>query len=201
MMKIILIEDQNLLSTTLRKALEQVPDIEVVGQSDKASDAPDLCTRLQPDIVVMDVFTREGSGIDYTARIKQAFPKIKVLVMTGVEDDRLVEAAEEAGADMFIWKNTSLEELTEFIRYAQKDYRLFPSLNVDNGKKASFSDLDLRIVALLAQGKSAREIASELYLGYGTVRIHISHLYASTGLKSRAQLVAYAMRAGLIRLD
>ncbi len=200
-MKIILIEDQNLLSTTLAKAFEQVADIEVVGRSDKASEAPDMCRRLQPDIVVMDVFTNDGSGIDYTARIKRDFPAIKVLVMTGVEDDRLVQAAEEAGADMFFWKNTSLEELTEFIRYAQKSYRVFPSLNSDNHKKPSFSDLDLRIVTLLAQGKSAREIAAELYLGYGTVRIHISHLYATTGLKSRAQLVAYALRAGLIRLE
>lgn len=200
-MKIVLIEDQTLLSTTLAKVFELVPDIEVVGRSDKASDAPDLCRRLQPDIVVMDVFTNEGNGIDYTARIKRDFPAIKVLVMTGVEDDRLVQAAEEAGADMFFWKNTSLEELTEFIRYAQKSYRLFPSLISDSQKKPGFSDLDLRIVVLLAQGKTAREIAAELYLSYSTVRIHISHLYAKTGLKSRAQLVAYALRAGLIRLD
>lgn len=198
-MKIILIEDQNLLSSTLVKALEQLPDIEVVGQSDKASDAPELCERLRPDMVIMDVFTRDGNGIDYTGKIKKAFPGIKVLVMTGVEDDHLVQMAEEAGADLFAWKNMSLDELTEFIQYAKKSYRIFPSLHSEGNKPVRFSEVDLRILTLLAQGKTSREIAAELYLGYGTVRLYISHMYASTGFKSRAQLVAYALRTGLIK--
>jgi DNA-binding NarL/FixJ family response regulator len=197
-MKVVLIEDQNLLSSTLIKALEQCPDIEVAGQSDKASDAMRLCKTCEPDIVIMDVFTKDGNGIEYTAQIKQTFPNIKVLIMTGIEDDRLVQAAEEAGADLFAWKNMSLDELTEFIRYANKSYRIFPSTHADSQKPVKFSDVDIRILSLLARGKTSREIAAELFLGYGTVRLYISRMYASSGLKSRAQLVAYALSCGLI---
>lgn len=197
-MKIVLIEDQNLLSSTLIKALEQNQDIQIVGQSDKASDVMRLCETHKPDIVIMDIFTKDGNGIEFTRVLKQVLPEIRVLIMTGVEDTRLVQAAEEAGADLFVWKNLSLDELTEFIRNAKKPYRIFPSVNRDSLKPIRFSDVEIRILGLLARGKTSREIASELFLSYGTVRLYISRMYTATGFKSRAQLVAYALRCGLI---
>lgn len=197
-MKIVLIEDQNLLSSTLIKALEQNQDIQIVGQSDKASDVMRLCETHKPDIVIMDIFTKDGNGIEFTRVLKQVLPEIRVLIMTGVEDNRLVQAAEEAGADLFVWKNLSLDELTEFIRNAKKPYRIFPSVNRDSLKPIRFSDVEIRILGLLARGKTSREIASELFLSYGTVRLYISRMYTATGFKSRAQLVAYALRCGLI---
>lgn len=193
-----MIEDQKLLSSTLIKALEQSSDIEIAGQSDKASDVLQLCKNHNPDIVIMDVFTKDGNGIEYTGQLKQAFPDIKVLIMTGVEDERLVQAAEEAGADLFVWKNLSLDELTEFVRNAKKPYRIFPSVSSHPQEPVKFSDVDIRILNLLARGKSSKEIAAELFLGYGTVRLYISRMYTATGFKSRAQLVAYALRCGLI---
>jgi DNA-binding NarL/FixJ family response regulator len=200
-MRVVLIEDQALLSSALIRALEKEPDIEVVGRSDKAGDAIRLCGDLSPDIVIMDVFTKEGNGIETTARLKQAFPDIKVLIMTGVEDDRLVRAAEDAGADIFLWKNLSLEELVEFVRGAKKPFRVFPVVSSDSGNPLKFSEMELRILRLLARGRTSREIAAELFLGYGTVRIYISRMYTATGFSSRAQLVACALRCGLIAPD
>lgn len=197
-MKVVLIEDQKLLSSTLIKALEQSSDIEIAGQSNKASDVLQLCKTHNPDVVIMDVFTKDGNGIEYTGQLKQAFPDIKVLIMTGVEDERLVQAADEAGADLFVWKNLSLDELTEFVRNAKKPYRIFPRVSSHPQEPVKFSDVDIRILNLLARGKSSKEIAAELFLGYGTVRLYISRMYTATGFKSRAQLVAYALRCGLI---
>jgi len=197
-MKVVLIEDQNLLSSTLVRALEQNPDIEIVGISDKATDAMQLCGRYDPDVIIMDVFTKDGNGIECTAQIKQVFPDVKVLIMTGVEDDRLVQAADESGADLFVWKNLSLDELVDFICNAKKPYRVFPSVHSDTLKSVKFSDTDIRILRLLAHGKTSREIAAELFLAYGTVRLYISRMYTATGFKSRAQLVTYALRCGLI---
>lgn len=197
-MKVVLIEDQMLLSSTLMKALEEIPEIKVVGQSDKASDAVSLCRRHGPDLVIMDIFTRGGNGIDATAKIKQLFPDIKVLILTGVEDDYLVEAAEKAGADLFARKNVSLDELIGFIQLAQKPYRVFPDIKTTKEELVLFNELELRIIRLMALGKTTREIASELFLGYGTIRVYISRLYATTGLKSRAQLVAFAIRNHMI---
>ncbi len=196
--KVVLIEDQSLLSSTLAKALEQSGDIEVAALSEKASDALELCRKYNPDVVVMDIFTKEGSGIKYTAQIKKLFPQIKVLIMTGVEEAALVQAAEEAGADFFLWKNVTLDELLHFIRNAKKPYRIFPAIPPGDLERVKFSDMDIRILRLLALGKSSREIAAELFLAYGTVRLYISRMYAATGLKSRAQLVTHALRSGLI---
>lgn len=149
----------------------------------------------------MDVYTKEGNGIEWTAQIKKVYPQIKVLIMTGVEDNRLVRAAEKAGADLFVWKSLSLEDLLDFIRKAQKPYRVFPAVPSEELPSISFSETDLRILRLLARGKSSREIAAELFLAYGTVRLYISRMYASTGLKSRAQLVTYALRQGLFESE
>jgi len=197
-MKVILIEDQKLLSSTLARALQQSGDIEVAAISDKATDALELCRKHDPEAVIMDVFTREGNGIEYTARLKKAFPRIKVLLMTGVEDGRLVQEAEKAGADLFVWKDLPLEDLLDFIRNAKKPYRVFPDIYTAEQRQSQFSDTDIRILQLLARGRSSREIAEELFLAYGTVRLYISRMYAATGLKSRAQLVAYALSCGLI---
>lgn len=198
-MKLVLIEDQALLSSTLTEALSRDGEIEIVGQSDRASDAVRLCETHRPDIVIMDVFTKDGNGIEVTAELKRAFPEVKVLIMTGVEDERLVLAAEAAGADLFVWKNLSLSELMDFIRGAKKPYRIFPNVSSDLPRPVKFSEADLRILGLLARGKTSREIADELFLSYGTVRLYISRMYTNTGLKSRAQLVTYALRQGLIK--
>ena len=196
-MKVILIEDQNLLASALASALDK-DDIELVGQSDKASDVLNLCRELAPDLVIMDVYTKEGNGIEYTARLKKTYPKTKVLVISGMNDDRLIQAAEEAGADFFAWKDLALDDLLDMVRNSKKPYRIFPNADLEQKESARLSHVDMKIISLLANGKSTREIADELYLGYGTVRLYISRLYTVTGLKSRAQLVAYALRLGLI---
>lgn len=200
-MRIVLIEDQALLSSTLIKLLTQVPDLDVVAHSEKATDVHDLCREHQPDLVMMDVFTREGNGIEETARLKQAYPHIKVLVLTGVEDTHLVRAADAAGADMLVWKNTPFSELVAFIHNTKNHYRMFPDTTLDRETPSDFSDTDLQILNLLAKGKSAREVAAEMYLGYGTIRMYISKMYAATGMKTRAQLVAHALGKGLIDQD
>jgi|LSQX01.3.fsa_nt_gb DNA-binding NarL/FixJ family response regulator len=200
-MKVIYIEDQNLLASTLVKVMNQIPDMEIVAQSDKASDAFRLCQIHHPDLVIMDIFTNDGNGIESTVLIKKFFPQIKVLILTGVEEDWLVKAAEEAGADLFARKNLSLNELTDLIQYARMPYRVFPQIQADTEKTAIFSELEIKIIRLLALGKSSKEIAAELFLGYGTVRVYISRMYATTGLKSRAQLVAYALRNNMISTD
>jgi two-component system response regulator DesR len=99
---------------------------------------------------------------------------------------------------VFVWKNVSLADFVAMIRQAGKSYRIFPSVRGDADKPAKFSEADKRILQMLAEGKSTREIAAALYLGYGTVRLYISHMYSATGFSSRAQLVAYALRCGLI---
>ncbi len=200
-MKVILIEDQILLSTTLADALGKYDDIEVIGQSDKASDALKLCDSLDPDIVIMDIYTRDGNGLEATVKIKEAYPNIKVMVMTGVEDERLVPAAKESGADLFVWKSIPLEEMVELIRASQKPYKIFPETSKANQNPLKFNKTEINILRLIAKGMTTREISTELFLSYGTVRLYISRMYGTTGFKSRAKLVAYALKNGFIKYE
>lgn len=198
-MKVLLIEDQTLLATTLTKALNEYDDIEVVGHSVEAKEALNLCRQLMPDIVLMDVYTKNGNGIEATKEIKEEFPEIKVLLMTGIDRDYLIEDAKKAGADIFVWKDLPLVDLVEFIRSADRPYSIFPESN--KSKMHALSATDLEILSLMAKGLTTQEIAEKVFLSYGTVRLYISKMYQTTGLKSRAQLVSYALKAGLIDID
>ncbi len=200
-MRIILIEDQTLLATTLIKALEEYDDIEIVAHSTDATDAPHLCRAFNPDIVLMDVYTKNGNGIDVTKELKRDFPQIKVFLMTGIDRNHLVEDARRAGADIFIWKDLPLPGLVEFIRTSEKSYKIFPETIQGLPEQKVLSSGDIRIIDLMAKGRTTQEIAEELFLSYGTVRLYISKMYQSTGLKSRAQLVSYALKRGLISAD
>ncbi len=200
-MKILLIEDQKLLATTLIKALGEYDDIEIVAHSDKAKEAPNLCRTLEPDIVLMDVYTKDGNGIEITGLLKKEFPYIKVILMTGIDRDHLVGDAKHAGADVFVWKDIPLPDLIEFIRTSEKSYKIFPQASFEASGNKALSTGDIKIIELMARGLTTQEIAEELFLSYGTVRLYISKMYQATGLKSRAQLVSYALQKGLICPD
>ena len=200
-MKILLIEDQKLLATTLIKALGEYDDIEIVAHSDKAKEAPNLCRTLEPDIVLMDVYTKDGNGIEITGLLKKEFPDIKVILMTGIDRDHLVGDAKHAGADVFVWKDIPLPDLIEFIRTSEKSYKIFPQASFEASGNKALSTGDIKIIELMARGLTTQEIAEELFLSYGTVRLYISKMYQATGLKSRAQLVSYALQKGLICPD
>jgi DNA-binding NarL/FixJ family response regulator len=104
----------------------QVPDIEIVMQSDNAGDAPALCSAYTPDLLVMDILSKDWGLLEYIPHIKQGFPAIKVFVMIGVKDNRLALKAKEAGADIVARKNISLDDFKQLIRLSQKHYRVFP---------------------------------------------------------------------------
>lgn len=198
-MNVVLIEDQTLLRSTLITALSQLPAYRLAAYSDKASDAVRLCQAHHPDLVIMDIFTNDGNGIDCAAEVKRLFPSVKIMILTGVEDDRLVKAAEDAGVDLFAHKSLSLEEFVQLLGNAEKPYRIFPARKTVDTNYPEFTRLEIQMLELLAKGRTSREIASELYLGYGTVRVYISRMYAATGMKTRAQLVAYAIGNGIIK--
>jgi two-component system, NarL family, vancomycin resistance associated response regulator VraR len=131
-MRVVVIENRDLHGGTLTVMLGKVPGIEIVGQSDTAGDTPALCMEHTPDIVIMDISMKDTSGLDYTAYIKRDFPDIKVFVVTGSKDDNLAQKAKEAGADIVAWRNLSMDEFEQMIRFAQKPYRVYPGIFSDD---------------------------------------------------------------------
>jgi DNA-binding NarL/FixJ family response regulator len=122
MIRLILVDDQNLIRRGLRALLSTDPELEVIGEGENGQESIDLVATLQPDIVLMDVRMPIMDGVVATGKICQRFPQIKVLVLTTFDDTEYVSQALQAGASGYLLKDTPFEELTKAIRLVSKGY-------------------------------------------------------------------------------
>jgi DNA-binding NarL/FixJ family response regulator len=217
MIRVLLVDDQSLLRMGFRLILEAELDIEVVGEAADGASGVSMTAALQPDVVLMDVRMPGMDGIQATASIIAADPASKVLILTTFDLDQYVFAGLKAGASGFMLKDAPPAELLTAIRtVAGGDAVLAPTatrrlidqfapLLPDPGRQperdAVFSKLTSReqtVFTQLAAGRSNREIAAELHLSEGTVKIHVGRILTKLGLRDRVQAVVLAYESGLI---
>jgi DNA-binding NarL/FixJ family response regulator len=217
MIRVLLVDDQSLLRMGFRLILEAEPDIEVVGEAADGASGVSMTAALHPDVVLMDVRMPGMDGIQATASIIAADPASKVLILTTFDLDQYVFAGLKAGASGFMLKDAPPAELLTAIRtVAGGDAVLAPTatrrlidqfapLLPDPGRQperdAVLSKLTSReqsVFTQLAAGRSNREIAVELHLSEGTVKIHVGRILTKLGLRDRVQAVVLAYESGLI---
>jgi DNA-binding NarL/FixJ family response regulator len=217
MIRVLLVDDQSLLRMGFRLILEAEPDIEVSGEAADGATGASMASALHPDVVLMDVRMPGMDGIAATASIAAADPAIRVLILTTFDLDQYVFAGLKAGASGFLLKDTPPAELLTAIRtVAAGDAVLAPTatrrlidqfthLLPDPGRQhdrdALLTKLTERaraVFALLAAGRSNREIATELHLAEGTVKIHVGRILGKLRLRDRIQAVVFAYETGLI---
>ncbi len=217
MIRVLLVDDQSLLRMGFRLILEAEPDIEVVGEAADGASGISMTAALHPDVVLMDVRMPGMDGIQATASIIAADPASKVLILTTFDLDQYVFAGLKAGASGFMLKDAPPAELLTAIRtVAGGDAVLAPTatrrlidqfapLLPDPGRQperdAVLSKLTSReqtVFTQLAAGRSNREIAAELHLSEGTVKIHVGRILTKLGLRDRVQAVVLAYESGLI---
>jgi DNA-binding NarL/FixJ family response regulator len=217
MIRVLLVDDQSLLRMGFRLILEAEPDIEVVGEAADGASGVSMTAALHPDVVLMDVRMPGMDGIQATASIIAADPASKVLILTTFDLDQYVFAGLKAGASGFMLKDAPPAELLTAIRtVAGGDAVLAPTatrrlidqfapLLPDPGRQperdAVLSKLTGReqtVFTQLAAGRSNREIAAELHLSEGTVKIHVGRILTKLGLRDRVQAVVLAYESGLI---
>jgi DNA-binding NarL/FixJ family response regulator len=206
-------DDQELVRMGLRVLIDREDDLTVVGEADSGHAALELVRRERPDVLLLDVRMPGMDGLE-TLRRMAADPDLagtRVIVVTTFEIDQYVFEALQAGANGFILKDSAPEELVRAIRaVAAGDALLSPSVTrrvvsmfarqVPAGPVDGLDQLTGRereLVAWVATGRSNDEIAQELYLSPATVRTHVSRAMVKLRARSRAQLVVYAIRAGL----
>lgn len=213
MIRIVLVEDQEIVREGLKTLLEIKPDFQVLGEASNGQEAVDLVDQLytqnlMPDIILMDMRMPIMDGVTATDRICQKFPGMKILVFTTFDDAKYVAEALRVGAKGYLLKDTPSEELAEVIRSIYRGYTQFgPGLlekTVTNvaapptpaeALPPGFSDLSMRerqVLRLIANGASNREIAETLFLSEGTVRNHISHILTRLNLRDRTQAAIVA---------
>jgi DNA-binding NarL/FixJ family response regulator len=217
MIRVLLVDDQSLLRTGFRMILEVESDIEVVGEAADGKSGVSMASALHPDVVLMDVRMPGMDGIAATASIAAAGPASKVLILTTFDLDQYVFAGLKAGASGFLLKDAPPAELITAIRtVAGGDAVLAPTatrrlidqfalLLPDPDRQrdrdallSKLTDREQTVFAQLAAGRSNREIATDLHLSEGTVKIHVGRILAKLGLRDRVQAVVLAYESGLI---
>jgi DNA-binding NarL/FixJ family response regulator len=213
--RVLIVDDDELMRAGLRGVLASDPDIEIVGEAADGRDAVYRAGKLQPDVVLMDVRMPDVDGITATRQLLEALAETRVMILTTFEDDDYIFGALNAGASGFLLKRTRPEDLIAAIHtIAAGDSLLSPSVTSrviertarrpapDADRDARLAELTPRereVLDLLAQGLSNAEIAAALVIEESTVKTHTKRILAKLGVRDRVQAVIFAYDTGLVR--
>jgi two-component system response regulator DevR len=209
--KIMVVDDHEVVRLGLRGLLERQPGWRVVAEAATADEAITRALEHRPDVVVMDIRLAGSSGIEACRQIIRQVPEAQVIMLTSYAEDELLFDAIAAGAAGYVLKQIGSDELVRAIEMVGRGEALLdPSLTRrvlakvrEAARKealAAFTDLteqELRVLALISEGKTNREIAEALYLGEGTVRNYVSNILGKLGVSNRAEAAAYAVEHSL----
>ena len=215
--KILIVDDHQMVRQGLRTFLELQDDFQVVGEASDGQAAVDLVSQLAPDVVLMDLVMPRLDGIAATQRVKSLGLPTKVIALTSFTEDNKVFPAIQAGASSYLLKDVSPDDLAEAIRAAHRgearlhpeimrrlmDEVAHPSLAASENKTQAedLTNRELEVVRLVAQGRSNQDIAQELVISEKTVKTHVSSILSKLNMPSRTEAALYAVRIGLVSYD
>ena len=200
MIKILIVEDQTMLREALEYLLSRQEDMNVVGFTDDAAEAPELCRKLMPDLVLMDVVTKNNSsGIAFTAEIRKEFPGIKVVVMTALPEITFLEEARLAGAHSFTEKDMGSEHILHIIRQTMKGYSIYSGSSNRLPFNAQFTEKEIAVIRLVCKGLSRKEFSEKLNISEATAKQYIRSILDKTGFDSISKFAIYAVGEGFIK--
>jgi DNA-binding NarL/FixJ family response regulator len=202
---VLLVDDHNLVRRGFRRMLEDEDDIEVVGEAADGKEAVRVAKRLHPQVIVMDCAMPGVNGLVATRRILADSPSCAILMLSMHSEDTLVRQALDAGAKGYVLKNAiDLDLATAVRKVAAGETVLEPSLaraaTLKGEKAAGLTARELEILQFIVDGKSNKEIAEDLSLSANTVAVHRANIMSALGIHKTAELVAYAIRNGLVSI-
>ena len=212
--RVMLVDDQQMVTAGLRAMLQPEPDIAIVGEAGGVKEAVRKATELKPDVVLMDVQLADGSGIDAVRLLRESCPETQVLMLTVYDDQETVLKAVQAGAIGYVLKDIPAENLVRAIRSVHSDRtminpgiarRLVERLATTEPEVLSSSfrhgarltAREIEVLKGVAGGLSDKEVALKLFLSEPTVKSHLRSVYQKLKIHNRAQAAAYAVRNGL----
>ena len=214
--KVLLAEDHLITRQGIRRLLEDEKDLAVIGEASDGEEAVQICTDLQPDVVIMDIAMPKLNGIEATRQIKLIRPATAVLILSAYDDDEYVFGLVEAGAAGYLLKTADGEELTRAIRAVHKGEPVldpviarkvlnrlrFPD-KLPRAARSSerLSDRELDVIKLAARGMNNQDIADELHLSRRTVEGNLRTIFNKLGVGSRTEAVIQAIGRGWVTLE
>ena len=202
---VLLVDDHSLVRRGFRRMLEDEPDMVVVGEAGDGADAVKLARELKPKVVVMDCALPNMNGLDATREILEDLPETAVLMLSMHSENTWVRQAMDAGAKGYILKNAMNLELGAAVRRVAAGETVFDpqveSASLLKGERSSgLTPRELEVLQLIVEGKSNKEIATVLDLSANTIAVHRANIMNALGIHKTAELVVYAIRAGLVNV-
>lgn len=215
--RILLVDDHAVIRQALRMLLESQPELEVVGDVENGREAVAAVEKLSPDVVLMDVVMPGLNGLEATRQIRRSSPSTRVVMLSGfVDEDQLLESL-RSGASGYIIKKSDVSELVLAIQTVHRGNSYFSSALSEGFDLAevlyqakrtdqrtgveSLTSREREVLQLIAEGYTNQGIANELYISVKTVEAHKAHIMAKLHARNRTDLIRYAIRKGIVRLE
>jgi DNA-binding response regulator len=206
--KVMLVDDEQLIRSGLKIMLETYPDIEVIHQAGNGREAFECCKKEVPDVVLMDIRMPVSTGIEGTKLIKEAYPEVKIVMVTTFQDTEYIVEAMQYGASGYLLKDSSYEAIYDGIKVAlsgkvvmdatvSEKLVMQPKAPASSTEKTDISSFglterEIELIRLVSQGLNNKEISEALFLSEGTVKNNISTILSKLALRDRTQLVIFA---------
>jgi len=204
---VLLVDDHMVVRSGLSTVLSVYDDLKLVGEAGDGEEAIRLCERLQPDVILMDLLMPKMDGVTAIKAIKVRWPQIQIIALTSFKEKEYVEAALKAGANGYLLKDVSAEELVQAIRRATAGQPslspeaarvLIKDINEPSSTQQDMTGREKEILALMVEGLSNNEIAERLFVSQSTVKFHVSNILSKMGVTGRTEAVALAVKHHLV---
>ncbi len=205
--RILVADDHSITRSGLKTILSVYDDLSLVGEAKNGIEAINMCKKVNPDVVLMDLDMPVMDGITATIKIRKIYPDIKIIALTSFVDKQLVRDALNAGAISYIIKNISPDELTSSIRDSfygktilapEATEAVVEEFKNPSNEKFNLTTQEYKILKLLAKGFSNKEIAEKLFISSHTVKFHIGNILNKLGAASRTEAVFIATKNNLV---
>ena len=212
---VLLADDHAVVRKGIRQVLEEPGDIKVIAEADNGVEALHLIEEHRPDVAVLDIRMPEVTGVEATRKVKEHFPQVRVLILTAYDDDPYVFALLQAGADGYVLKTASGDELVRAVRTVHRgESALSPEIagkvvrQAVSGRPESaadqvetLTDRELDVLRLASRGLTNRAIGHDLGISHRTVQGHLASIYGKLGVNSRTEAVTESLRRGWIVIE
>lgn len=205
MIRIMLVDDHELIRQGLRRAFERTGDFEIVGEAGTCADARVVAAQVAPQVVVTDVRLPDGTGLDLARGLRSEDSELGIVVLTMYAGDDTLFAALDAGASALVSKDAPAEDVVSAARHASVSPRSFTAKDLAGAMQRRMqpsgprlTERESEILGLLADGLGVAQIARQLFISESTAKTHISRIYEKLGAANRAQAVMKGVQSGLL---